>query len=126
MAGSKGVAEIYENTGDYIKVHLWDFDIGSPYLKPVHKSWLDQYVIAPFPLRNVQVQFTGRASKDGASEWNQALADMRASAASNYVVNRGNLPLDNTSVADSEVQDGYDVWIDKERWRAVVVDVWYT
>jgi hypothetical protein len=41
-------------------------------------------------------------------------------------VNRGNLPLDNTSVAYSEVQDGDDVSIDKDRWRAVVVDVWYT
>jgi hypothetical protein len=121
---SKGKAYVIENTGDYLRFLLYDYDIGSPYLKPVHKSWLDKYVIAPWAYKSVQVELTGYASKGRNTEWNRVTAYNRASCAVNYLVNRGNIPIDYITTDDPNLQEDDDP-LQEEGWRAVLVEVWY-
>jgi len=121
---SLGKAYVIENTGSYIKFLLYDYDNGSYFLKPVHKSWLEKYVIAPWAYKSLEVLFTGYASKTGSTEWNRHTAYNRASVATDYVVNRGRIPPANTNVAEPNLQEDDDP-LEQDGWRAVLVEVWY-
>ena len=121
---ANGNAYVIEDTGSYVKFLLYEYDIGSYHLKPIHKSWLDKHVIAPWQYRKLEVQFTGYASKGGSTEWNRTVAYNRASAATNYVVNRGNIPVSNTYLGEPNLQEDDDP-LQQSGWRAVLVEVWY-
>ena len=121
---SQGKGYVIENTSEYLKFLIYDFDIGSYHLKPLHKSWLDKYIIAPSQYKSVQLMYTGYASKGGAAEFNQHLAYLRASSANNYVANRARIPVDSTTLDDPLLQDDDDP-LQQDGWRAVLVQVWY-
>src|SRR5262249_30741736 len=121
---SEGKAYLIENTGEYLKFLLYDYDVGGCYLKPVHKSWLDLYVVAPRAYRSLEVQSTGYASKGASTEFTRQTACNRASVATDYVVNRGRIPPANTNVAEPNLQEDDDP-LEQDGWRAVLVEVWY-
>jgi hypothetical protein len=126
MSMSKGKAYVCDNRGDYLCFLLYDYDNGSGQLKPLHRSWLDKYVLAPWRYRSLEVMLTGYASKGKGTEYDEQTAWNRASAAANYLVNRGGIPIDYICSDDPRLQDEETAEWPAESWRALCVEVWYS
>jgi outer membrane protein OmpA-like peptidoglycan-associated protein len=117
-----GKVYVYSEDNTSIDALLYNFDVGSTYLKPQHKAWLDQHVVAKFQNSGtVLVTTTGFASWSGNLEWNRNVAEWRAYRVLGYLWDRGlryNLVFSGGQVDDDTDDDPND-----EDWRSVELSV---
>ena len=106
----------YEEDDTWVSSLLYNFDVGSAWLKAQHRSWLEK-LVAQFDGQSLKVGFWGYASRSGALEWNQQLAYQRVRAVGWYLHYKG-VPYEKfTLVASSVEPTGGDP--NDEEWRSV-------
>ncbi|MGH2362903.1 MAG: hypothetical protein ACRDGM_20435 [bacterium] len=127
MAGSGQIRE-YTTYAPHLAALLYDFDIGSPILKPRHRDWLNTNVPSSLTADS-SVLIVGLASRTGSDAFNLSLSKLRALSVENLIQGLAAAkarPLVDLSVALGEeaariagLKDG----VEDERWRGVFLNI---
>src|SRR5688500_11973149 len=70
-----------------------NFRVGSSFLSPEAKAQLDEVAAAAQTMKGYQIEVTGFASADGATNANKRLSQRRAQAVIDYMIETHNVPL---------------------------------